>query len=150
MFVIFLYFNSCDHEVNQHLLNQNHLLQSKTLLGIFLDPTKKIVTRPSLQLQVHGCHITSLQSQQTHHPHYVHQHHDFIILFHAFSSNICHQSIISASIINVSQCPQYLLINQSLSNQSLPSHSLVQPFLIIQHSVHHMQPQSNSYIKDKN
>ena len=66
MFVIFLYFNDCDREVNQHLLNQKHLLQSKTLLGLFLDPTKKIVTRPSLQLiHTNSCHITFHQSAPT-------------------------------------------------------------------------------------
>ena len=66
MFVIFLYFNSCDHEIDQHLLIQKHLLLSKTLLGLFLDPTKKIVTRPSLQLiHTNSCHITFHQSALT-------------------------------------------------------------------------------------
>ena len=55
MFVIYLYFKDCNREVNQDLLNQKHLLQSKTLLGLFLDPTKKIVTRPSLYL-IHTLH----------------------------------------------------------------------------------------------
>ena len=58
MFVIFLYFNGCDREANQHLLIQKHLLLSKTQHGLFLVPTKKNGTRPSLQLQQNFHHIT--------------------------------------------------------------------------------------------
>ena len=112
MFVIFLYFNGCDGEVNQHLLIQKHLLQSKTLLGIFLDSTKKIVTRPSLYLYTHSyqicqsliCHSVKSMSTNAHNiclsitncqiNHYQHiiQYSLFSLFLHAYHAALDHHS----------------------------------------------------------
>ena len=149
-----MHFNDYDREVNQYLLIHKHLLQSKTLLGILLDPTKKIVTRPSLYLYTHSyqicqsliCHSVKSMSTNAHNiclsishcqiNHYQHiiQYSLFSFFLHAYHaaldhhSTFCPSSFISSVFvfIIISFIATYLIMSLSKSSFCL------QPYL---HSV---------------